>query len=109
MYLVLKPAFHSESRRKILAYLSVVLANYDTRQLRWGPLYPRISEMLTNAIATHKQTLLFQGHSSVMVAIRTLMLMHYRHMATLPKVESELELGVSIELNPSSVKAMDRF
>ena len=52
--------------------MSTVITNFDSRHVK----FYRLSEMLTNTAATHKLSLLFGGHSLLMLGIRSLITIH---------------------------------
>lgn len=61
-----------DNRRKIQVFLSTMITYFDIKHLR----FDRITDILASTVATHKQSLLFLGHSTLIMSIRTLIQIH---------------------------------
>ena len=84
LYTVFKPAM-SENRRKILIFISSVITYYDTRLLK----FDLITEVLIGSVATHKLSLLFTGHSILMLGIRTMIYIHQRRLSSIKQLQED--------------------
>jgi len=87
-----------EGKRKILQFLSILLTNFDHRQLR----SERLTEILTNTIGTHKLSLLFINHSLLMLSIRTLIITSQKRLFA-SQSEERSDAGLSVNLKPASL------
>ncbi len=94
----------TENKRKILQFLTTVMINFDHRQLK----FDRLSEILTNTVGTHKLSLLFSGHSLLMLSIRALIIMNQKRLYSIGS-DDRSESGLSVNLNPASLSHIQRF
>lgn len=60
-------------------FFNTVITNFDSRNLK----HERLTETLMNTIATHKMSLLMCNHSILMLAIRSLMVIHQRRFCSI--------------------------
>lgn len=93
--------FRQENRRKLQVIFNTLINFYDSRALK----HDRLTELLIGAVATHKASLLMCNHSSLMMAIRSLLTIQHRRFSNLcskPLQEISNE-EVSVELKQTSV------
>lgn len=96
-----------EGKRKVHILISRLIMKYDIRNVRLD----RVIEVLMSTVATHKQSLLFNGHSSVMLAIRSLIIVNQRRMHSLPRElkESHEESSLSVGLKATTSNYLQKF
>jgi hypothetical protein len=71
--------------------------------------HERLTELLMNTVATHKASLLMCNHASVMLAIRSLLVVQHRRFANISTKRVEDGGEVSVELKQTSVNYIQKF